>query len=101
MALAEVTYRTGRAVVMSDLNWIIDGAASIGKHVGDEMSEEHRIEIRTLIRDQYSNITHGKPVICPCGKEIDVVRRGFRCFFCDVVFCKSCARKHFTKKEGD
>ena len=98
MVLVVVTSLTARVVAVTR-NWIVEGAASIGKHVGDEMSKEHRTELRILIRNQYSSITRGEPVICPCGRRVDTARRGYRCFFCGVVFCQSCAKKHFTKKE--
>lgn len=33
-------------------------------------------------------------VTCPCGARRNV-RSAFRCFYCGVWFCSSCAEEHF------
>lgn len=33
-------------------------------------------------------------VTCPCGDDVDLTR-AFRCFYCEVWFCPSCAEEHF------
>ena len=75
----------------NDVTWIIEGSGAIG----ELMPENRRIQILSLIRDQYSRATLGTKVPCPCGREINITLHGYRCYHCGVVFCDGCARQHF------
>lgn len=78
-----------------DNEWIIDGLYK-------ELSDDRRKQILTLIRNQYRELRSIKGMVtCPCGFVTDGARHGYRCFFCGVVFCKACARKHFGQNKHE
>lgn len=37
------------------------------------------------------------PITCPCGTTI-TLSLAFRCLYCDVRFCRSCAEDHFGEE---
>ena len=63
-----------------------------------EQAVERRIELLTLIRDQFRESVKGPPN-CVCCSVVIQWRNLFRCFYCDLWFCLVCARLHFGKIE--
>jgi hypothetical protein len=45
---------------------------------------------------QYCEASFSKMVGCPCGKMVKV-ENAYRCLYCRVYFCATCAEKHFGK----
>ncbi len=39
-------------------------------------------------------------VTCPCGKKVGIIL-AYRCLYCGVYFCTSCAVRHFGKKDNE
>lgn len=58
-------------------------------------SEEERLEILTLIRDQTRELWGTTRVTCASCKRKVPVRFMYQCFFCGLWFCKRCAAVHF------
>lgn len=45
---------------------------------------------------QYAKIynKHLPTIECPCGREYRI-NNMFKCLYCEVFFCRSCAKEHF------
>lgn len=64
-------------------------------------TEEERCELLRLIADQEGEIFEDVTLVtCPGCKRKIRLRRGYRCFFCELVFCKTCAARHFGPAGG-
>jgi hypothetical protein len=60
-------------------------------------TEEDRHRVLTIIRDQTTQIYTDGTVQCPCGHVIAKPSlHSYRCYFCMVVLCKQCAKRHFS-----
>lgn len=46
---------------------------------------------------QLMEAVHGDPVTCSCGKVSAPCYKLYRCYYCGVWFCDSCAAEHFGK----
>ncbi|HEY6332797.1 MAG TPA: hypothetical protein VI756_25965 [Blastocatellia bacterium] len=57
---------------------------------------DHVEEMRVLVRSQLEAASSGEEVKCKCGR-VQPVWFLFRCFYCGVFFCTTCARAHFAK----
>ena len=58
-------------------------------------TEAERWEVREVVKKQtWETVNDGTRVTCPCGHELRVIY-GYRCLYCGVIFCKTCAKVHF------
>lgn len=50
-----------------------------------------------LMYKQTTELTNTTPphVYCECGEILAMAFEGYRCLYCDIIYCKSCAEKHF------
>jgi hypothetical protein len=57
------------------------------------------ISKRVAVRKQRDELQkqHLVWVTCPCGKKI-ALKMAFRCWFCGITFCDTCAKEHFGEK---
>lgn len=64
-----------------------------------DIHEGERIPTLEVIGIQYNQIYEEDiPTIkCPCGKEYSL-NNLFKCLYCEVFFCKSCASIHFSEE---
>lgn len=58
------------------------------------------LDKRTLIREQLDAIGTGTNLKCACGKNFPVVRM-YRCLYCGVWFCVTCAELHFGQTRAE
>lgn len=66
--------------------------------VVDLIHQGHRNEILNAISVQAKELEGVEfSVTCPCGTAVGW-QDAFRCFYCEVFLCRSCAETHF--KEG-
>lgn len=49
---------------------------------------------KAVAKIQYREASFGETVMCPCGKTIKV-KDAYRCLYCRVYFCGTCAERHF------
>jgi hypothetical protein len=61
----------------------------------------HRSEILETVWRQSKELVHSTvKVTCTCGKNISL-RYAYKCLYCGIFFCKSCAKNHFgDNKDG-
>ena len=52
---------------------------------------------RTLYKAQFRELMGPSRVTCGCGRSIPV-RFAYRCFFCGIWFCRTCAEAHFGER---
>ena len=64
-----------------------------------------QLSIRREMRELQTNQLSSGPrstiimsVTCPCGYELDV-RQAYKCLFCGIWFCETCAHRHFAQPE--
>ena len=60
--------------------------------------DEYRLK-RVLTRRQIESVRLGEYVPCPCGRKIDL-SAAYKCLFCGVWFCRTCAERHFGPQRG-
>ena len=67
---------------------------------GEKKNEKYRELVLKTVRDQHTELRalHGVFVLCICGRKIRILN-SYKCFYCHVRFCRSCAKKHFD--QGD
>jgi hypothetical protein len=68
----------------------------------DDRGEHNEIlDASKVFRTQWREAKgDGQEITCPCGTRAPV-RFLFRCLYCGVWFCQSCAEVHFGKKRSD
>lgn len=68
----------------------------------ERIHDGERLPILQAIKEQAGELYDRDvpQVTCPCGKEVDL-DYAFRCLYCEVFFCKRCAREHFGPQEDD
>jgi hypothetical protein len=49
---------------------------------------------KQLLREQYAEASNDGSIHCVCGR-IRALTMAFRCLYCGVYFCRSCAEIHF------
>jgi hypothetical protein len=57
---------------------------AVNKTIGEQSKELNGIE---------------RSVTCPCGTRRNI-RSVYQCLYCEVWFCKNCAREHFGDQEA-
>ncbi len=64
-------------------------------------TEEERLEILRLIRDQTTEVFEDQTMVtcAGCGRKARLYLV-FRCYFCGLVFCHACAKEHFGTPAG-
>lgn len=70
-------------------------------HAGERIATLEAIGDQAVELDQQllGDLEAGEPrVTCPCGLTVKL-RDAYRCYFCWVRFCESCAREHFGPRE--
>lgn len=75
---------------------------SIGQGEAGRVDFE-RVQTLKLIANQTKELEsqEGDPqVTCPCGAT-GPLRTAFRCFYCEVIFCPTCAEDHFAEEGGE
>lgn len=65
----------------------------------DAIHEGARLPVLTTIAEQEKELNdQSQPTVtCPCGAE-GPLKMFYRCFYCDIYFCPSCAEEHFEEK---
>jgi len=54
-----------------------------------------RIPVLEAIKEQARDLNDAETTVeCPCGRERNV-QDMFQCLYCEVWFCKRCAKEHF------
>lgn len=72
------------------------GTAYLLMPAPDAIHDGDRNATLTAIGEQASEL-HGVdriPITCPCGTTLPL-REAFRCLYCEVYWCPSCAEDHF------
>jgi len=77
-------------------------------HEPPKTQEDIKRKRSIVLNQQKEIISQGtvEEVTCPCGFKLPT-RLAYRCFFCGIFFCPTCAGKHFgerplmAKLEGD
>ena len=67
-------------------------------HESPYITHDQVVTTRSLVSKQCREI-HGVTVTCSCGKTVRLAM-AFRCYFCGVWFCPTCAKEHFGVPEG-
>lgn len=62
-------------------------------------SDGRRVELLTIIRDQYRLAKPGPPPCACCGHALEW-HRLYRCYDCDLWLCPACSRAHFGARPG-
>lgn len=78
-----------------------DDLANLPEYVS-EMTHEECIETRKLVRRQLDSLYKEDcmariNILCGCGRRA-IWWMMFRCLYCGVFFCKTCAQIHFGKR---
>jgi hypothetical protein len=60
--------------------------------------QARRVEFLRILMNQYRQARTGPPNCACCGRQVDWTRL-YRCFQCDLWFCKLCTRKHMPEVE--
>lgn len=68
------------------------------------VSKEERLEILGTISSQskewWAYQDNMPEITCICGIK-QLIQRMYKCFYCDIFFCKGCAFHHFEDDEHD
>lgn len=74
-------------VIMTDITKI---------HSGDRIATLRGIADQSKVTNEFIHIK----IDCPCGRN-GALYFFYRCFFCDIYFCKICAKDHFGISNHD
>lgn len=66
-----------------------------------EIHDGERIPVLKTIGEQSKELNGIEwSVTCPCGTRRNV-RSMFKCFYCEIWFCKDCAADHFEDEASE
>ena len=68
----------------------------------EPQTEEDRLTLLTIIREQTKQLYSTGTVQCTCGRVLEKpAMHSYRCYFCSIVFCRQCAERHFATEEDE
>lgn len=66
----------------------------------EAIHEGERLAVLEAIGEQAVEMD-GQPMVsitCPCGVTVSLPN-AYRCFYCDIYFCRGCAPDHFDENK--
>ncbi len=63
------------------------------RHEGQGEIIEKRVRLRRQLEEVWQFRDRAK-LYCECGAHISLLD-AFKCFYCHIWFCRTCAKKHF------
>lgn len=53
-----------------------------------------------LLTSQWRDAVETHRIVCPCGRD-RAIEHSYKCLYCGVWFCESCAEEHFGETRSD
>ncbi len=70
-------------------------------HSAELCQNEKRLELLTLIRDQYNTALTGTSPNCACCDKKIPWHKLFKCYLCSLWLCERCSNRHFGGRLGE